>query len=566
MQFRFSALILSTVLAFSAHADSAKDGLASELAFIKRIFQTAYAPAEWKKQQFGWDLNTEYQKVSSELASKTEITPQDYRRMISSFVRSTHDYHVWSSFLSTEAASLPIQIMGQNGKYYIVRIEKSKLNETTFPFRVGDEVVSFGGRPINDVVTEIRNEQAVSVESTDQRLAELFLTRRGASMAMDVPQGFIDIEVRREGQADTIKRQLTWQYSGERIPWNPTSATFNPMGTLPSKSGGLRKPIMTWGRWETFASIAGQQKPKQEEDLFDIGGRKSYVPRLGPVIWETAESDAFDAYIYKNDKNQLIGYVRIPHYMGSNEVFAEFRKVVKRFQEVTDGMIIDEINNPGGSVFYVYALMSVLSNQPMVVPHHQITIYPAMMKENSDLAEQLAKVTNDDEAKAAFQGEALDGFPINFQFAQSVLRYTRDVSAEWNAGHRLTRLLPLWGVDRINPDPEVAYTKPILVLVNELDFSGGDFFPAILQDNKRVKIFGQRTSGAGGYVGQVQFPSSLGLAGFSFTGSIAKRVDGHPIENLGVTPDIPYALTERDFKEGFVDYKNAIKAAIDGML
>jgi C-terminal processing protease CtpA/Prc len=117
----------------------------------------------------------------------------------------------------------------------------------------------------------------------------------------------------------------------------------------------------------------------------------------------------------------------------------------------------------------------------------------------------------------------------------------------------------------VNPDPNVNYTKPILLLVNELDFSGGDFFPAILQDNNRAKIMGLRTSGAGGYILSVEFPSSLGLKSFSFTGSLARRMNNKPIENLGVTPDIPYDWTVNDFQNNYVDYKAAINKAVGSL-
>ena len=43
-----------------------------------------------------------------------------------------------------------------------------------------------------------------------------------------------------------------------------------------------------------------------------------------------------------------------------------------------------------------------------------------------------------------------------------------------------------------------AYTKPLMVMVDEFSASGADMFPAIIQDNHRGPIFGTRTMGAGG--------------------------------------------------------------------
>src|SRR5262249_50067569 len=46
----------------------------------------------------------------------------------------------------------------------------------------------------------------------------------------------------------------------------------------------------------------------------------------------------------------------------------------------------------------------------------------------------------------------------------------------------------------------IAYSKPMMVLVDEMSASGGDYFPATIQDNARGPLFGFRTMGAGGNV------------------------------------------------------------------
>ena len=170
------------------------------------------------------------------------------------------------------------------------------------------------------------------------------------------------------------------------------------------------------------------------------------------------------------------------------------------------------------------------------------------------------------EAKKAFGGKTVSGYPVDMNFVEVTKEFFRFYLSEWNAGKTLTAAYHLYGVDSINPHPEANYTKPILFLINELDFSGGDFMPTILKDNKRVTLLGTRTAGAGGYVIRHEFPNRLGLARFSTTGSLAERVTGDPIENLGVQPDISYELKAEDFQDDFKSYREKINKSVIGLI
>lgn len=563
---KFASLALAGLVSFNVFAGPIQDSVKMELSFIKRIFETGYAPTAWKNEHFGWDLNTEYQNSVQVLTSKGEdLSATDYRKLVKDFLGSTRDYHVGVQFFSTESASLPFLVNGVDGRFFIVWMDPTKIDQTTFPFRLGDEVVKFDGKPVADVVAALKADMGHTEDHTDQRLAERMLTRRVAAMAMDVPRGPVDVEVKRKSDGKLLKRQMAWEYLPETVDWRPSlmSPLIMPMDA-PARTFKFSKPQMSWGMYDTWrgAEIAAAAP----ENVFQVGGRKSYVPDLGEIVWDGGDALPLRAYIYKLDDGRKIGYVRIPSYMGKTQTFILFKEIVRIFEAQTDGMIIDQINNPGGSVFYVLALMSVLSPDPIKVPDHHVTLWPTEVQENVELVAKLQNVKNDADARAAFEMADIDGFPVTFQFAMSALDFGRSVLADWKAGLKITKPLHLIGVDRVNPDPEVNYSKPILVLTNELDFSGGDFFPAILQDNKRAKIFGQRTSGAGGYVKSVEFPSALGLKAFQFTGSLARRIDNTTIENLGVTPDIPYKHTVRDLTDGYVDYKNAINQAIGEML
>lgn len=558
---RALGLFLTVSLAATAKADVVKEGIALELAFIKRIFEVGYAPTVWKKQTFNWDLGAEYQKAKDTLDQKTTVSALEYRQLVGGLLNSTRDYHVGYQFLSTEASRLPFGVYSNAGKTYIVWIDTTKLSPETFPFKEGDELVSWNGRPIEEVMIELREAAKVSVEGTDSRIADLLLTSRRAARGLVVPQGRVDLVVKRIATGQLIARQLTWEYIPETIEWNPDAAVMAPLAVGSYDGNDFLRPQMTWGLAKEFQADVSATVGAQN---WQIGGRNSFLPRFGKPVWENAASAKFDAYIYE-DGGKKIGYVRVPSYGESTEAFVAFREIIKKYQAETDALVIDQVNNPGGSVMYVMALMTVLSDQPIKVPPHHIALWPAMVQRALTLRNELAPVTNDMSAKM-LMGADLDGYPVNFQMVQSIRDYVRDVDVAWKNKERVTKPLYLFGVDKVNPDPEVNYTKPILVLTNELDFSGGDFFPGILQDNGRAKIFGARTAGAGGYVVNVTFPSGLGLEAFQFTGSLARRVNGQPLENLGVTPDYPYTLTEKDFTDSFSDYKAAVNKTLAEML
>jgi hypothetical protein len=239
----------------------------------------------------------------------------------------------------------------------------------------------------------------------------------------------------------------------------------------------------------------------------------------------------------------------------------EFSAVIGRFQAVTDSMVIDQVNNPGGSVLYLYALASMLTDQPLKTPLHHIAINPGDVHEALDMIESLKGVTDNEGAAKVLKNADLDGYPASYEMAQFSLNYSHFIVDEWNAGRTLTNPYYLGGVNQINP-ASVHYSKPILLLINHLDFSGGDFFPTILQDNKRVTILGTRTAGAGGYVLDYKIANDAGVDGFRCTESIAERVDGNPIENLGVTPDIVYEMTAEDYTGNYAPYTKAVKDAV----
>lgn len=536
---------------------------------VAAVYTEHYAPIEWKHKQMGVDLVKEYQSARAKVLANPNMGQREFQKILADFVAATKDYHAGIQFASTESSELPIAIRKADGAYRIASIDREALPEDKFPFQLGDEVVEFGGRKVADVAAELN--RVPNTAETDARISEGRLTTRSRRGGFDVPTGDIALKVR--GKDGVVKDiTLTWKHKEELVPVDS-----------PVRDGGVRPETEEIGgidftlrpgaaakaafKKAMRALLPAMKRPTvgpEADNGFTVGGKKSFVPKLGEVVWELPAEIAaqlpITAYIYKDAQGRKMGYLRIPDYMGEAEHLQVIAQIIAMFEKKTDGLVLDQVNNPGGSLFYMYGILSMLTDKPLAVPKHRMLI------DESD-AMQAAELLKQAEEGGAEAEEALSEEMVGFQKPvdkqlEDLKFYANFVLSQLKDGKRLTDPVALFGVDEIEPNEQVHYTKPIVVLINELDFSCGDFFPAILQDNKRATLFGVRTSGAGGAVKSAEFPNQQGVTGFSYTWTFAQRLNGDPIENLGVKPDVDYQYTERDLREGFAGYAEALQKTI----
>lgn len=524
-----------------------------DLDLITHQLHVQYAPAEWKRSYSGWDLDAELSNAKNRLAAMTpHITLKDYHQVVKDFLGSMNDYHVSVSFSSTESASLPFSIKGAEGHYYISSIDTDKLTPNYYAIAIGDEILLFDGLPVSETIESLKWANATNANpATDQRLAELALTSRSGVRGDFVPRGTVSITIWSNASNRALTYQLIWRYEPEQIAIRkkPNSNAFK--GTFQACS--MLSPL-----YNLFGSKKEIHSP--------LGARESDIPFLGNPDWISDYDYPFHAYIYTNAEGKKIGYIRIPSYRGFREDVIAFGGALYYLQRNTDALVIDQIDNPGGYVPYMYALASMLTDSPLVTPQHRLTITQQDVLKAIQELEILTKIETEKEAAEFFAQLGEVGGTTSYQMVQFEIEFCRFIINEWNEGRTLTNPIYIQGIDQINPHPQCQYTKPILFLVNELDFSGGDFMPAILQDNNRATIFGTRTAGAGGFIASLEFYNRNGIDSIHFTRSIAERPNKLPIENLGVTPDITYSMAAEDLQYGYKGYMSAVNAAISRLL
>lgn len=539
-----------------------------DLTRIHSVFYSLYAPKLWKKEYAKWDLSVQIQAAKDKVIANPNITVKEYHKIMYDFFNSTQDFHVGMVLHSTESAALPFQVKGANGRYFLVYIDRSKLAKDFFPFQEGDEVISWGDLRVGQVVDSIQEQIGKKNNSnpTYRELAESLLTKRMGNLGMKVPKGAITIGIRPKSSTQVYTRQLKWDYRPELIDYSKLANAFSPGFKIPAMTAWMGDEPVGRSKYDSLMVAAHWVEqpdsapllPNKLENYYLLGAKKSFIPDLGVKTWEAPASNSFYAYTFLLPGNKkTIGYIRIPHYRGSIFNTNDFAQIIKEFETRAEALVIDQVNNPGGSVFYLYSLLSMLSDQAMRTPRHRMSITPGDVKQAHQELKILENITGVEEAKKII-GPTINGYPVSYDVVNFMRDYYQFTIDQWNAGKRLSEPYHLFGVDYINPYPDIQFTKPILLLVNSLVFSGGDFFAAILQDNKRATLLGTRTAGAGGYVRTEKVSNAMGLDLFTVTGSIAERDNQQPIEDLGVKPNVEYAFTAEDFMQNYKNYLGVV--------
>lgn len=563
----FCVLGSSTIVAELPRSQAAsKEEMINHLIGIQNLFQSMYAPAEWKKEYIGWELKDAVQQAIEKINAYANITQKDYHEILVALFNSPKDYHLSIQFISTESAILPFRVRGAENRYFVAWIDESVIAD--FPLQIGDEIIAFDGQPVAEAIDDlILHDRRELINETDLELASVFLTMRAGAIGHRVPQGEVEILSKSPRSSTIREHKMKWNYQKELIKGLP-GATI----THNEKEEGKRPRTVLEGiKYFNFhnnmttplASAVKQIQKKNNYDAFPVGNWRGPLPYLGTPLWTPRDGNYFFSYIFENDDNKKIGYIRIPHFMPGfsacsddveNKDIWDLRFLMISYQRKTDALVIDLVDNGGGALESLIAYLSVLSSKPLPFFKQRVSIT------QEEVLFSLTSIRLIDH----WLTEVVE--PEETNALQNLRGYFSFICDEWNAGRSLSDPVHIYSIDQVHPDPAITYNKPILILVNGLDFSCADLFPAVLQDAGRATIFGSKTAGAGGAVQVHTYPNQLGIAGYSYTSTILERNNQQPLENLGVTPDIPYQVTPEDLQNNYAGYVKAVHEALKQLL
>jgi peptidase S41-like protein len=535
--------LIQTLVLFALTADFAMGQLTVEQKVadfqnIAGLYAKRYAPYEWKRDIFGFDLLNAAPWIDKILTTKDDL---DFYEVLSEYVSKLNDAHDVYTLPANFQAILNFSVDIYDGKLLVDSINRTRLPATEFPFVTGYELVSIDGQSAESLLQTLLRYQVAANRRSTSRFAATLLTIRPQQLmphAADVPDISTVVFRRPDSQLETYR--IPWVKTG--LPLVAVGKYITPAATpLVRLAAGDSLPDEIPAYMAPLTRLQNCRVPDRTvlgfgalTPIFAQSLPPSFVRRLGST-GDPFFSGVFEAHGFR------IGFIRIPSYAPTNTTAAltAFQNEMAYFQANTDGLVIDEMRNPGGSLSYVNQLLSLVMPVPWRAMGFEI-------RATSDWVVQISSAL--EQAKAARA-------PQNII---DLLEMIKGAIVNANASFRgRTEPVPLDNttLDR-SPLTDsqgnlLAYTKPLIVLVDEMSASGAEVFAAGIQDNARGRLVGWRTMGAGGSV-ETWEAGSYSLGFTSVTESLMNRgrnvVTGRRlkasfppapyVENIGVRPDV----------------------------
>ena len=524
---QINCILLLLLLSANAFGQLTTDQKIADFENVAAIYNKNYGPYEWKRDAIGFDLLNTAPWLDKVRATTNDL---DFYEVMVGYVASLNDAHDGYTLPSNFVASMNFGVDIYDGKLLVDTINRSRLPLTTFPFQIGDELVSIDGQDAQQILDGLLKYGVAANPRSTRRIAAELLTLHIQSLmphAPSTPNSSIVVFRHADGSLET-----------DTIPWTKTGLPLVNVGKYITPSS-RRNPVTDEPQYmKTLQKLWNCKLPDRAVNAF--GSRApifvnsmpaGFVKRLGsgPDVFY---SGTFQSGAFK------IGYIRIPDFAPANTTTAlnAFKGEITFFEQNTDGLIVDVMRNPGGSVLYLNQILAQL------MP----ATWRSIAFEVRATSSWVADISSSLEAAKG------TGAP------QSTIDLLQSLKDEILAANRAkrgrTNPIPLDEVSIDRAPTTGAYDKPVMVLVDDMSASAGDAFAATIQDNARGPLFGWRTMGAGGNVAGWE-AGSYSLGSISVTESLMNRknpivTSEYPaapyVENIGVRPDIQADYMTRD--------------------
>jgi hypothetical protein len=579
------------------------DQKVSDFMQLAGLYAKNYGPYEEKRDVFHFDLYKIQPWLTEVQQSQTDI---DFYDICVRYVASLQDSHDEFTIQSDYDAWLHFDGDIYDGKFLIDFIDRSFLSPDIYKFTIGDQLISVDGVAVADLLTQFAP-YAVNASSNPVSRARI-----GAATITERFQGWYPRANTIGANAKVVVKQQDGTTATYTIPWDVLGTSVTEEGPVQSPklaasaTGATRRgqalatkrgvdvaralaaperAVNPWGVWRgTRAPHVEPPEPSYMQPLkrlrsmralktpFVASGLEPFdspFPVFDPpagfkLRLGLGQTDEFLSGTFPDGK-LTIGFIRIPSMAPNSQSNAlqQFSGEIAYFQAHTDGLVVDIMANGGGDGCYTQTLASYL------IPHNF-----------RGLEFQLRATLGWQVTFSEFLTFAeLEGAP---QWVIGLYTAHLDVVKKALSHNRgMTGSLAICGPTFDTPPATddngnvLAYTKPILVLVDNFTLSAGEIFAMFMQDSKRATIFGTRTDGGGGNV--VSFDAGAYSEGSTrmteslITRSAPVQTPGFPAltsyDGVGIYPDILQDyMTAANLATGGQPFVTAALTAIAGLV
>lgn len=278
-----------------------------DLDFFFEQIDSGYA-ALGTKREGGLELDAFRRQTFAELAN-VESTA-NFHRLLQRTIATFHDSHFYSHVAEDRVSYLGFESDFAQGRVVVTSIA-SRLPAARL-LRVGDEIVSFNGKPVADELSTIAAYIGKSSPTAVQRYAAMMLGRRYGKV-LPLKKGIAHLVVERAGEPD-VEIELTWQQSTTKeIPHPYHDKWRSPIG-VPDGVSEIDAPST--------------------------------------------------AYVAMMKTGTRVGFLRIPDFMVDGQTYKQqldsYAKALDNLEQQSDVLILDITFNDGGNVEYGATILALL--------------------------------------------------------------------------------------------------------------------------------------------------------------------------------------------------------------
>ena len=565
-------------------AATATEASAVELGSLFLTIENNYGPLKHKESY----LSMKWPELKEKYKQRAlQVTDSDgFYFMAADLLNELKDAHVGITLPTDYKKSLPLQFAFVENKTVLAFIEDQSAGQCAA--EIGDELVTLDGKTPEQIRTELGLSIGVGNKRTDQAYSTLMLTNRREERGLRVSREANQTSalVFRSAAGRTVSCRLQWKEEGSPMfsrpelvqPGTRLNTPFLGL-TTSERAQQLFKRVDKLFRLKSSVMNPGLDLAKNSRRgkgaSIQIGAADPFFKL--PADFKAVEdpeglaglvdSTGLKAGVFTRN-GVKVGFLRIPSYEPKNLEMALFglRYMVAKLQAETDLLVIDQTMNPGGAVVWsdwiVSSFVGKLDRRHM---KFSVRASQDFVREFVGMVSMLERSDATSEAERAIKAEYLPILKEDLAKVQKAyvdraflsepirLHLTSELSEKLTSAAYASQLAPLESVIGVDLSAPQVYSKPVYMMINELDFSGGDATPAVLKDYGRVTLVGVNTAGAGGSVQEFTHSQDHTFK-FNLTVSLMVRGNGSLVENFGVKPDIAFEPTIQDYKDGFSAY------------